>query len=145
MNGDMEKLSESSQRLILDVALKLYEEVTAIPRPYEPHHLARLSTDQQEKVQAAEIPAYLSVKLGWSRTHIPGLKERSQQFNAEYGIEPGGDKTWIDEPLERMRALARTYAETGLAADEAEAKRMAEGFKNAIVHHCQQKSGKRGK
>jgi hypothetical protein len=128
-----------------ELAMKAVQELDAISKPYDPGDFAKLTAEQQKKVLDAEMPVYFYVSVGWSRAHIPGMKEWSEQFTAEYGIEPAGDQARIDEPLRRMRELAKAYADNGLAADEAAAARMAEGYKNAIIRYNQQKQGERRK
>jgi hypothetical protein len=141
-SGILPKSAKGRERVVrnwLKVAKASMDDLDAIPRPYDDRDLAKLTVEQQEKVQLAEMNAHMQVMPGWGLSHIPGAKEWSGQFNAKYGLGQFTDKERIDEPLQAMRELASAYADTGLAADAEAAKRMAEGFKDAMCRHWEGK------
>jgi hypothetical protein len=139
----MKKRSRRHVDVLNKVADMVLEGVAATSKPYDRRSLAALTSEQQVKVSDAEMDVYMYVMVGWNRANDLELKEWSQEFNVKYGIE-SGDEERIDEPLRKMRELAKAYAVSGLASDETEAKRMAEGFKDAVVRHCRQKFSERG-
>ena len=53
------------------------------------------------------------------------------------------DDSLIDAPLKAIGELAQVYSQTGLAADEAAAKRMADAFKDAVAQQYQDKRSDR--
>jgi hypothetical protein len=137
--GKKDRSVEWRARQLVKFAQATLEDLAAVPRPYTDRDLAKLTAEQQEKVQLAEMNAHMQVMPGWGEAHIPGMKGWADQFGEKYGLERSGDKERIDDPLQAMRELASAYAETGLAGDAEAAKVMADGFKDAMCRHWEGK------
>ena len=128
-----------------EVLKKSHDEFTAIPKPYAPEAWAKLGEEQQGKVQSAEIGACLSVNRQTAYTRDPEHRQWADDFLPRYFGTKTTEEELIDEPLAKMRALAKAYAESGLAGDDAEAKKMADAYKDSIVRQRLGKIDERGR
>jgi hypothetical protein len=123
--------------MMQEAANKMKAELAVIRRPYDRRDYADLDEDRQVQVMQAETRLYTAISLVFGVT-----KERLASVEREsLGLS---DDTMIDEPLRRMRALAQAYAGSGLAPDEAAAKRMADAFKESVVQFRRQWASERG-
>lgn len=132
-------MKKSKADKFFDFAMAAVKDMAAIKKPYDRRDAADLTEAQRERVATAEMAVYKDVISVVGYTHDPDVKETLSELRLTVG-----DETLIDSPLGSLKALAKTYAETGLASDEAKATRMAEAYKVSIADHQRQKIRERG-
>jgi hypothetical protein len=125
------------EEIIMEMALLVHREAAKIKRPYDRRKAAELGKEDQAKFLGAEGRLIVSVTGA-----IAGTDDDTKEWANEIGLDITAEKYLIDQPLQHMQELAAAYAETGLAADEAAAKRMAAAFKDSVVQHFRQMRGK---
>jgi hypothetical protein len=116
------------------------KEWASLKRPYDRRDFADLPEAHRAKIAENEIGLYGAVSLSVAKTR----DTQAIQWADDRGIERTDEKTLIDKPLQHLKDLAQAYAESGLAQDDAEAKRMADAYKDAIVERLVKMLADRG-
>ena len=132
-------MNKSKLDQLLSFAMAAVKDMAAIKKPYDRRDAADLTEAQRERIATAEMAVYKDVTSVVGYTHDPDVKDTLNELRLSVG-----DETLIDSPLGSLKALAKSYAETGLAADEAKATRMAEAYKISVADHQRQKIQERG-